>query len=248
MTPATPILSSEASTQEVPAKTLRFSGYDWEVREQKVGGPGPNQWDSKNVWVDKNGSLHLKISRVQGTSGIEWHCAELTSKKKFGFGKYEFQTSSRIDQLDRNVVLGLFNYPAAGQGADGTNEIDIEFARWGKSEWPNGNFTVYPATGARSKDDSHSFEYALPHGARDLTATHRFTRATNQVTLATFAGIARAGDKSLAQWTYAPLDQRLIPQQALAMHLNLWLFQGKAPSNDKEVEVVVKKFSFTPME
>ena len=53
--------------------------------------------------------------------------------KCLGFGRYQFQVIGRIDQLDPNVVLGLFKYPTPDVGPDGTNEIDIEFAQWGRA-------------------------------------------------------------------------------------------------------------------
>lgn len=235
------------SAQEGSIKTLKFSGYTWEVREQGKSGPGPNYWDARNVWVDRDGNLHLKITRVKGANGDEWHCAELTSTEKFGFGRYEFQTLGRVDRFDQNIVLGLFDYPTYGEDPDGTNEIDIEFARWGNAKYPNGNFTIYPAEGKRGTKDSFTFEYALPATTPNPLATHRFTRTRKQVELLTFNGAGRAGDKPLARWTYAPAEARLIPQKPLATHLNLWLFQGKPPMDGKEVEVVLKKFSFTPM-
>jgi len=43
--------------------------------------------------------------------------------------------------MDKNVVLGLFNY----SGNDGFDEMDIEWARWGNENYPNCNFTVWPA-------------------------------------------------------------------------------------------------------
>ncbi|MBC7806959.1 MAG: glycoside hydrolase family 16 protein [Akkermansiaceae bacterium] len=234
-----------ASAQDAP-RTIRFSGYEWMVREQGVSGPGPNQWDPNNVWVDKAGDLHLKITRVKGATKDEWRCAELYSKEKFGFGRYEFQTAGRVDRLDPNVVLGLFDYFVYGEDSPSTNEIDIEFARWGNPKWPNGNFTVYPATGSAEKNNSHTFEYALPDSTPGMIATHRFTRASDRVTWETFAGTGKAGSKSLANWVYAPAETRLIPQKPLRIHVNLWLFQGRAPADGKTVEVVVKKFTFTP--
>lgn len=226
-----------AHAEDTTSRTIHFSGYDWEVREKETSGPGPNHWDPKNVWLDKAGNLHLKITKVNG----EWYCAEVISKVKFGFGKYEFQTVGRVDKLDRNIVLGLFDYPVPGEDPDATNEIDIEFARWGNDKWPNGNFTVYPATGAIGKNNSHTFEYALPENTPGMVATHRFTRARDRVLLDTFVG-----EKNLAHWVYAPAESRLIPQKPLAAHINLWLFEGRAPVDGKEVEVIIKRFTFTP--
>ena len=56
------------------------------------------------------------------------------------------QVTGRPDQFDRNIILGLFNYPNSPSiGPDGTNEIDIEFAQWGDPNNPNRlNWVVYP--------------------------------------------------------------------------------------------------------
>src|SRR5205085_7311202 len=98
-----------------------------------------------------------------------WNCAEVTTEERLGFGTYMFHVDGPIDKLDRNVVLGLFPYPTKDVGADGTNEIDIEFARWAIPTAPNGNFTVWPPKKGR-KQASHSFEFALTGDK----STHRF--------------------------------------------------------------------------
>ena len=62
------VISQVAVAQQ--PKTIKFSGYEWIVRDQLSGGPGPNLWKSKNVWLDKKGMLHLKIAK----SGEAWSC------------------------------------------------------------------------------------------------------------------------------------------------------------------------------
>ncbi len=94
--------------------------------------------DGSNVWLDAVANLHLKITQRDG----KWSCAEVTMQKRLGFGRYQFQVSGRLDQLDDNVVLGLFNYLTRDVGHDGTNEIGIEFARWGSYKNPIGNYIV----------------------------------------------------------------------------------------------------------
>ena len=67
------------------ADTIKFSGYEWETRTADKQGPGPNDWNAKNAFVDAQGRLHLKISKV----GEKWSCAEITSKKLLSFGNYQ---------------------------------------------------------------------------------------------------------------------------------------------------------------
>jgi hypothetical protein len=55
-----------------------------------------------NVWLDATTNLHLKISRQDG----KWSCAEVTMRKRLGFGRYQFQIMGRLDHFDDNMVLG----------------------------------------------------------------------------------------------------------------------------------------------
>jgi hypothetical protein len=234
------------------SKTFKFSGIEWEARQAGLGGPGPNQWDPENVRVDRQGRLHLKVTRVvvpargESPSQVEWRCAELTSTRRFGFGRYQFQVIGRIDKLDRNVVLGLFDYPTPDVGKDGTNEIDIEFARWGDSAAPNGAYTVCPATGKRSSDATHAFEFSLDGTERPTDTTQRFTRAGDRITFQSLEGLRDDDQHETASWAYAPANNSRIPQEPLPIHINLWLFRGQPPSDGKEIEIVIKKVSFIP--
>jgi hypothetical protein len=137
------------------AATIEFAGYTWEVR-QGGGGPGPNRWDARNVNVDADGALHLRVSRLDG----RWTSAEVTMTQSLGFGSYQFQVQGRPDLLDRNLVLGLFNYTLPEIGPDGTNEIDIEFAQWGHAANDHGSYAIYPAV-----QGPKSAERELPHPA-----------------------------------------------------------------------------------
>jgi hypothetical protein len=220
------------------AKTIRFGGYDWTVRSGQ-GGPGPNQWDESNVWLDDSGFLHLKIRRRDGT----WSCAELTLQQRLGFGRYQFQIDGPIDRFDPNVVLGLFNYPTRDVGGDATHEIDIEFARWGNPKFPIGNFTVWPVEKAL-KPTSKTFEFRLTGNG----STHRFEWTSTQVRYQSMQGHRDNDDELIQTWNYAPSDSaKRIAQQPMPLHLNLWLFRGQPPTDAQEVEIVVRSLRFTPI-
>jgi hypothetical protein len=162
-----------------------FSGYQWAVRAKGTGGPGPNIWDDANAQVDDRGSLHLKITNNANPAGdTEWHCVELSTLHRLGLGRYQFQVIGQIDKLDRNVVLGLFKYPTPDVGADGTNEIDIEFARWGRATANNADYVVYPKSGPRAPRDNVEFSVALKG---DYT-THRFLWESDRVTFQSLYG------------------------------------------------------------
>jgi hypothetical protein len=219
------------------AGTLAFAGYTWEVRSG-TGGPGPNTWNPNYAWVDAAGALHLKIAKRAGA----WQCAEVYLDQRLGFGKYEFKITGPIDRLDKNVVLGLFDYPTPDVGPDGTNEIDIEFSHWGNLNNPIGNYTVWPAV-AGSEPGSRTFSFALT----DDRTTQRFTWAADRILFRSLSGFAGANRPTLGQWSYRPANPTVhVPQHPLPVHLNIWLFQGHAPSNGQPVEIVINHFHFTP--
>lgn len=223
---------------QVSGQTIKFSGYEWKVKSGEKLGPGPNRWSAANVRVDAEGLLHLKIAQREGV----WECAELNTVRRLGLGAYQFQIVGKIDRLDKNVVLGLFNYPTPDVGEDGTNEIDIEFARWGDATFPIGNYTVWPAT-KTVKETTHPFRFSL---TKDVT-TQRFTWSSNSILFQSLLG-RRDDSKDVYQtWLFQPATAAAIPQQPMPVFINLWLFRGQAPSDGAEVEIVIKSFKFTPL-
>jgi hypothetical protein len=233
-------IPTETVVPENQDGTIQFSGYEWIIRENGLSGPGPNIWSPENVWLDENGDLHLKISHTADG----WQCAELTTTERFGFGTYQFQVDGPIDQLDPNVVLGLFNYPTPDVGADATNEIDIEYAHWGNAEWPIGNFTVWPAqSGLEQTGES------FPVELNGTYTTQRFTWDSDQIFFQALHGHRADNDQGIHSWLYQPEDPLTrIPQQAMPVHINLWLFEGKPPMDGNEVEIVIHQFTFDALE
>ncbi len=221
------------------AKTLTFCGYEWAVRGAGFGGPGPNQWDENNAWVDARGALHLKLAPREGT----WYCPEVSTTKRLGFGRYQFWIEGRVDKLDLNVVLGLFNYPTRDVGRGGTNEIDIEFAKWALPRAPIGNYTVWPVDRALG-NSSDTFDVDL---GGELS-TQRFTWTPTSILFQTLRGHRDDDRQEVRRWLFQPEDApQRISQQPMPVHINLWLFKGQAPTDGKPVEVVVRAFTFTPL-
>lgn len=220
-------------TPGAASATVEFAGATWTVRAGE-GGPGPNRWEEENVWVDASGFLHLRIRQRDGV----WSCAEVTLRERLGFGRYEFQVDGPIDRFDDHVVLGLFNYPTADVGGDATHEIDIEFARWGRSANPMGNYTVWPVEkGLRQTSKTFGFELT---GAG---STHRFDWAPDRVSYRSWQGYGDAGAE-IARWDFAPADaEKRIARKPMPVHLNLWLFRGRPPKDGKDVEVVIRAFA-----
>ena len=233
--------SVQLSAQVVPLqanrheRTIHFSGYDWTVRDtHEKQGPGPNYFSEKCVWVDEQGRLHLLISK-DDSSG-QWRCSEITSLRRFGFGTYEFEVTGAIDKLDKNIVLGLFNY----SGNDGFDELDIEFARWGNDRYPNLNYTVWPAE-KPFKNYSYTREFTLA----GVESVHRFEWSKDSVIFSSYNGI-HAQDHSIIAKNTCTSPPNSISRLEMPVHLNFWLFEGRPPENQQKVELIIGSFRFVP--
>ena len=226
--------TSSSDIENAALTTIQFSGYTWNVKNGNHIGPGPNHWSRNNVWVDSLGYLHLKVTKDIATG--KWYCAEVSTQQTFGFGRWQFWVEGRIDKMDKNVVLGLFNY----SGNDGFDEMDIEWARWGNENYPNCNFTVWPA-----KEGFTNFSKTEEISLNGKNSTQRFTRTDSTVFLQSLKGFTNK-DQNLLASAKCTSPPNSISTLQMPAYINLWLFRGLPPSNGKEVEIIIHKFTYTP--
>ncbi|NKB67837.1 MAG: hypothetical protein GKR89_12315 [Candidatus Latescibacteria bacterium] len=129
---------------------MRFSGFDWQVKHHidHPCGPGPNLWHREHVKVVDD-CLRLRIAR----RSRGWHCAEVETHQRLGFGLYQFKVNALLNDFDQHAVLGLFTYPTPDVGDDGSNEIDIEIAQF--PHLPNSRlvFGVFPASHTMTRSE-----------------------------------------------------------------------------------------------
>ncbi|MHB9039908.1 MAG: T9SS type A sorting domain-containing protein [Melioribacteraceae bacterium] len=207
---------------------IQWSGYTWNVKSGNGLKPDPNNWlaNSSSVWVDGNGDLHLKIRKI----GNVWYCAEIFSQQSLGYGEYTFQVSTNVENLDKNIVLGLFTYE------NDSKEIDLEFTRWSNASNPVGWYVVQPSSPSSSKN------FAL-----NLTgsySTHKFNWSLSEINFQSYHG--HSVDYLINQWSYKGANNPLAGNEKVI--LNLWLNNGEAPSNQQEAEVIIKSFTFKKVE
>jgi len=206
--------------QMAGAAQIDWAGLTWQVRAGAGNPCASGLWNEKGAWTDSNGWLHLKLARQP--SG-EFACVEVTATGRFGFGDYAFEVEGPIGAIDKNVVLGLFLYPPRDVGPDGTNEIDIEIARWGLQDAPQVHYTAW----YRSRKGSRSARTQVPD---DLTrATFGMTWRHELV----------RWESSLPRAVPAGFDGDLADQPQM-LKINLWLFRSLRPSDGREVEFVIK--------
>ena len=222
-------------------RTIEFSGRTWRVKGPGYYGPGPSLFcDTADcVWVDGEGRLHMTIKRIGGS----WYSTEVVPEEALGYGDYIFTTNGDLDELDPNVVLGLFIWEY-GDCWDTSylwwnpyNEIDIEFSRWGDPGRDIGQFVAQPY------DYPGNIErFAASFSAGERTS-HAFRWLGDRVEYRSWRG--GPADESAAtmihEWTYSgPHIPR--PEQP-RVHINLWQVNGP-PSSDQEV--VFEAFTFYP--
>jgi hypothetical protein len=223
--------------------SIDFGGYEWEVKSG-VGGPGGdnNHWSDALDNVSKNGdgSVTLRTSKVNGT----WYSAELRTKIPLSFGGCQVTVDGPIDFLGNGTVLGLFFYG----DEDFKNEIDIEFAHFDEmNPRNNGNYTVWPADpnayppnlNQDKKKDTKSFKFSL----LKRESLHGILWQTKSVNFSS----CLADGTVLGQYSFAPLDPMVkIPQIPIRFHINLWRRETEVV--DKPAKIVIRSFSYTPIE
>ncbi len=208
-----------------PPRRLRFAGHAWRVKAShgERTGPGPNEWsdDRSNAWVDRAG-LHLRIT----SRGGAWRCPEVWSEERFGHGRLRFTVRGPLRALDRNVVAAGFLY------GDPDPELDFEFGRWGAATGPDAQFAVQPA---ERVGRLHRFALAAPA----LETTHELEWWPDSARFVTRG----AAPPPMASWTW----RGRVPGPArAAVHFDLWLVAGEAPSDGREVEIVIADFAWAP--
>ena len=220
---------------DASSKQIHFAGYTWLVSNanQPVA-PGPNFWNNQNAFVDQEGKLHLRLTKNEAT-GL-WSAAEIISQQMFGTGTYEFFVEGHIDQLDKNVVFGIFQY----SGVDMHDEIDIEYSKWGDNGGTNLTYSVWPKEGIKAGKWSSENTIRL----EGTHTTQRMIRSDSEIQFLSLHGF-RSDDK-FAYHIARCKRKRIITNKPMPLYLNLWLFRGKPPSNAREVEIIIHKFSFTP--
>lgn len=210
-------------------RTIQFSGIRWQVRNG-TGNPGGNYWSDSNesVWVDEQGVLHLTIRKIDG----EWFCTEISTLESFGYGEYKFYISSDVENLNENVVVGLFSY------LNDKNEIDIEFSKWGNPEETKmGYYVVQPA---KNSGNIHRFDLNL----NSDFSTHEFCWEKERINFESWQGHEPVSTENnlIEEWEYKGDDIPVEGKEKLI--LNLWLYKGIIPSDGKEIEVLFKAVEF----
>ena len=211
-------------------KKLRFSGYEWEVRQMPSDGGGAIHANSaSNVWTDAKGWLHMRITR----EGREWNCAELSLPRSLGYGSYSFLVRP-MTSFEPGTVLGFFTYDHLEPGQD-HREIDIQLSQWGDPAIKNAQYVIQPYYVA-----ANVFRFVSPQSAR---LTHSFRWEAGRVSYQTVQGEPGVRPRVIAEHEFTSG----IPSPGNeTVHLNLYVYARAQTPQQNGVEVVIEKFQYLP--
>ncbi len=212
-----------------PSPSLRFSGYEWRVRDAPSDRGGFNLYDARNASTDEKGALHLRIVKASD----KWLCAEVTLTRSLGYGTYSF-TVRDTSQLEPAAVFSMFTWDYAGADQN-HREMDIEISRWGDPASENAQYVVQP--------------YYIPRNVARFSApagllTYSFRWEEGRVSFSTLRNPRSGqGRRILAQQVFTSG----VPTAGMeSVRMNLYVY-GKARDNlQNGAEVVIEKFEYLP--
>ena len=220
------LLASLTATATAEGRTIEFSGHRWEVRGW-FGSPGTGCWSDsdQSVWVDDEGRLHLKIRKVGGT----WCQAEVRALEPSTTGDHTFHVIARLDQLDPDVVLGLFLY-------DHDAELDIEMTGSFGEETQRGWYTIFGPEADLVAQNAFQVELSGSY------TSHNIRWYPHRIDFESWHGHCQAPPCAgwLHRWTYSG-PSRPPDEMVLQPRINFWLHADG--SLDEDQEIIISGFS-----
>ena len=214
----------------VPTQHIRFSNYEWEVRQMGSDRNGsPHNYEPANVTVDARGFLHLLISR--GPDG--WNCSEVALPRSLGYGTYAFSVSD-ITHLDPAAVFSMFTWDTSGTDQD-RREVDSVVSRWGNPKGSNAQYIVQPFF-----RPANTFRYVVPAGL----STYSFLWAPGKITFRTVQGADSQAKKSVI--TEHTFTSEVPTPRTESIHINLCTFDYTPVPQQQPAEIIVQRFQFLP--
>ncbi len=216
--------------------TIRFSGFNWVIKDSKerITGPGKNYFSNsgENVRIDSLGKLHLSI--VQRNE--KWYSAEVRLTESLGYGRYIFYIDPLPQALDKDMVIGLFMY----DHMDTSNfhkEVDIEFSKWGKEKNENSQYVIQPY-----ENQPHRFETELNYASKHSISVRK--RKIEFVSMYNDVKLPDTIEHTIRKWKYKPDNIYRTGEEKVS--INVWLYKATETSSLKPVEVIISGFDFIP--
>jgi hypothetical protein len=223
-------VKGSGAPQFAPTGSLKFSGYDWEVRTipSDKGGTS-NLYDPENAWTDEKGALHLQIKEKNG----KWTCAEIFLKQSLGYGTYSV-TVQDTSRLEPAAVFSMFTFND-WDAPQHYHEMDIEVSRWGDvATKNNAQYAIQPFY-----NPGNLYAFAAPTGLLTYSIHWESGRAIFRTIRA--GGAARASVVSEHEFT-----SNIPSSEGTKARLILFVVASDKNPIKRPTEVVIEKFEYLP--
>jgi hypothetical protein len=223
--PVLAVATARGSTPSSPPTTIQFSGYQWETRGALTG-TDESPYDPANVWTDRDGCLHLRVTRRNN----HWVRAEIKLSRSLGYGSYQFVVRD-LSHLEPAAVFAMFTFDDLGP----SREMDIEISRWGQSDDKNAQYVIQPYV-----IPANTIRFSAPAGP----LTYWMNWQPGRVTFKTVRGTrASTGSNVVAEHVFTSG----VPTTGNeTIRMNLYVYDESRYPVQREFEVVIEKFEFLP--
>jgi hypothetical protein len=226
------LISAVASVKggdKSPSPTVRFSGYEWRLRDAPSSRGGRvNSYSPANISIDSAGAMHLRIAKISD----KWACAEVSLMRSLGYGTYSF-TVRDVSQLEPSAVFSILTYDYA-RADQNYGEADLEISRWGDPTAKNAQYLIQP-----HYVPDNMFRFSAPAGV----LTHSFRWEPGRFSFRTWRGSASSANTLLvAEHVFTSG----VPAPGIeSARMNLYIYESANPFKNG-AEVVVEKFEYLP--
>jgi hypothetical protein len=224
------IVKGVGTLQLAAVGSLKFSGYDWNVRtiDSDKGGIN-NLYDAENARTDPSGALRMQIKK----KGQGWSCAEIYLSRSLGYGTYAV-TVRDTSRLEPAAVFSMFTFDDSAS-EERFREMDVEAGGRGDlAGSANARYVIQPLY-----IPGNLFPYTAPSG----TLTYVLHWESGHATFKTFRGRSSGPRAQLVSehefTTGVPVPGKEV------VRLIFYVVASKNPMRNPS-EVVVEKFEYLP--
>lgn len=242
-------------------RIIDFADQKWliETYMNEKSYPGPNFYsnDENHVWVDNKGFLNLTIQKNEFG---QWACSSVKSLVPAKYGIHRFKVIGNLEDLDKNVVVGMFFYRVDPMFPDQRSEVDIELSSWGfPKDTPEG--TIHPSSNVHyvlwepwtnvtspKVQSSESFWMDMPRGTH---TSHELSWHPKTLSFMSYYGHSSTNpNKKVANYfelSNTKSDSWVLPKEDEKMHLliNFWLHESDHPFCLQNQNIKIK-YEFEP--
>lgn len=258
---ASPSIAKFSNPDTASQRVIDFADQEWLIESYMTekSYPGPNYYSNEeaHVWVDNHDFLNLTIQ--QNEFG-QWVCSSVKSLVPAKYGIHRFKVIGNLEDLDKNVVVGMFFYRVDPYNPEQRAEVDIELSSWGfPKDTPDGTIQASsnvhyvlwePWTNNTSPvvQSSESFWMDMPRGTH---TTHELSWHPKTLSFISYYGHSHNNpNKKVARYfelSNHKSDTWILPKEEEKMHLliNFWLHESDHPSSQQKQTIKIK-YEFEP--